>query len=422
MTRTLADSIPPAAVTYSAGPSRLKLMPAGQQATLDPYMAQIVTYRKSGLSLNHIIGCPLNCGYCVRHFWGNFEVKTPQLLVPTHEAIGLLTGHPAFRPHITPVQLFNKATDPFLPGVKPHLFEVLRALDERALTNLVLLITRFQVTEDDIAALEQLRHLRVTLLFTYSGITDHRIEPIARSSITLTSLDTACRNRDRTRVILYWRPIVPGWNDDPATMAHVLNVGRDADALVFTGYYHKQQNAKYLRSLGVDVPYSDSYDRRKVMPAEIDEKVIAAWRASGATVPLFRKTSCGVSYAHGAADYNGHWGVNELCDICPQAQRDLCRDAHRPPTTAQLQQILGQLGYVSPTLLEGGHVWTQGLTEQQRYPIQHQLGFQVWDLDLPHFAHAHGRSLLGYQPGDEENARMAAARERMAAQARFDDD
>jgi hypothetical protein len=60
--------------------------------------------------------------------------------------------------------------------------------------------------------------------------------------------------------------------------------------------------------------------------------------------------------------------------------------------------------------------------EQQRYPIQHQLGFQVWDLDLPHFAHAHGRSLLGHQPGEQELADVAAARERMAMQARFDDD
>lgn len=32
-----------------SGPARLRLMPTGQQAALDPYMAQIVTYRKSGL-------------------------------------------------------------------------------------------------------------------------------------------------------------------------------------------------------------------------------------------------------------------------------------------------------------------------------------------------------------------------------------
>jgi uncharacterized Fe-S cluster-containing radical SAM superfamily protein len=73
-------------------------MPAGDQRSLDPYMAQVVTYRKSGLSLNHIIGCPLDCGYCVRHFWGDFEHKTLQLLCPTSDAVQMLTGHEAFRP------------------------------------------------------------------------------------------------------------------------------------------------------------------------------------------------------------------------------------------------------------------------------------------------------------------------------------
>lgn len=28
---------------------------------------EVVEYRKSGLSLNHIQGCPLGCAYCIRH-------------------------------------------------------------------------------------------------------------------------------------------------------------------------------------------------------------------------------------------------------------------------------------------------------------------------------------------------------------------
>jgi DNA repair photolyase len=282
-------------------------MPPGQQAALDPYMALIVGYRKSGLSLNHIIGCPLDCGYCVRHFWGNFEVKTPHLLCSDSEAVDRLTGHHAFQPHVTPVQLLNKATDPFLPGVRPHLFNVLRALDGRGWTNHVLVITRFKVTAADMEELESLLHLRVTLLFTYSGIIDPRIEPIAKSGITVTSLRTACARKQRTGVVLYWRPIVPGWNDQPATMARVLDAGRDADAIVFTGYYHKPENAAWLRELGVPLPYGEEeYHRRKAMPASLDAAVVAAWRASGITAPLFRKTSCGVAYAHNAPDYNGH--------------------------------------------------------------------------------------------------------------------
>ncbi|WP_232533950.1 hypothetical protein [Plantactinospora sp. KBS50] len=99
-----------------SGPRTLRFMPDALKAGLDPYMAQYVGYRKSGLSLNHIIGCPLDCGYCVRHFWGNFDVRQPQLLVPTEQAIEDLIGHEAFQPHVTPIQLFNKATTRSCPA------------------------------------------------------------------------------------------------------------------------------------------------------------------------------------------------------------------------------------------------------------------------------------------------------------------
>jgi DNA repair photolyase len=405
------------------GPRTLPLMTAGQRAALDPYMALIVGYRKSGLSLNHIVGCPLDCGYCVRHFWGNFDVKVPHLLCPDEEAVRLLTGHRAFRPHTTPIQLLNKATDPFLPGVRPHLFKVLRALDQRGYTNHVLVITRFKVTETDMAELEALRHLRVTLLFTYSGITDPRVEPIAKSQITVTSIRTACDRKQRTGVVLYWRPIVPGWNDQPATMAHVLDAGRNADAIVFTGYYHKPENAAYLREQGVPLPYrDDEYHRRKAMPAQLDAAVIAAWRASGITTPLFRKTSCGVAYAHAAPDYNGHWGVREICDICPAAQQQRCSGDYRQPAPADIDRVLDQLGYDTPYLIDDGHVWTHGLGEQRRYAIQHTLRYQIWELDQPHYLHSHGRAPHSHAPEPAEAARLAAIRAQLTDQTRYTDD
>src|SRR6266567_8228380 len=102
----MTATFPPSGASARA----LPMLPDRAKAALDPYMALIVGYRKSGLSLNHIIGCPLNCGYCVRHFWGDFQHKTPHLLCTTEEAIGLLLGHEAFRPSTTPIQIFNKAT------------------------------------------------------------------------------------------------------------------------------------------------------------------------------------------------------------------------------------------------------------------------------------------------------------------------
>jgi uncharacterized Fe-S cluster-containing radical SAM superfamily protein len=59
----------------------------------------VVHYRKSGLSLNHIVGCPLDCGYCVRHLFQNFEMKRPHLVMDDRAAVDALIGHWAFRKH-----------------------------------------------------------------------------------------------------------------------------------------------------------------------------------------------------------------------------------------------------------------------------------------------------------------------------------
>jgi hypothetical protein len=34
---------------------------------------EVVEYRKSGLSLNHTQGCPLDCAYCIRHTYGLWD-------------------------------------------------------------------------------------------------------------------------------------------------------------------------------------------------------------------------------------------------------------------------------------------------------------------------------------------------------------
>lgn len=36
------------------------------------------------------------------------------------QAVEELVSHRYFQPHVTPVQVFNRATDPFLPAVRPE--------------------------------------------------------------------------------------------------------------------------------------------------------------------------------------------------------------------------------------------------------------------------------------------------------------
>ena len=125
------------------------LLTRDQIAALPARAREVVEYRKSGLSLNHVQGCPLGCSYCIRHTYGVWEMDQPRALMDDVSAVRALVEHPYFQPHVTPIQVFNRATEPMLPRVKDHLFAVLADLDARGLRNHVLVITRYRMAAED---------------------------------------------------------------------------------------------------------------------------------------------------------------------------------------------------------------------------------------------------------------------------------
>ena len=375
------------------------LLDAAQAARLPERAREVIEYRKSGLSLNHIQGCPLNCAYCIRHTYGLWDQRQPRALMSDAEAVERLVSHRYFQPHVTPVQLLNRATDPFLPAVRPHAFAVLEDLDRRGLRNHVLLITRHAMKPDDGGRLNRLVNLKVTLLFTYSGIEDTRIEPypspVAAASLTLMS--TVSPRRYRT--VLYWRPLVPGLNDSDEHLDRAYALSRQADATVFTGLFYRDQIAAYYQANGLPEPYNETA-RRKIVPETLERRVLSAFADSAS---LFRKTSCAVSYAHGLPDYNGHAGIRELCDICPARQFDLCAQAHQVPAAQHIREVARALpearGLQVVRITKRAAVVSGLPDEQPRYYLQHALGFQMHDVQHPHHAQRHGRADIGWEAG-----------------------
>jgi exodeoxyribonuclease X len=112
-------------------------------------------------------------------------------------------------------------------------------------------------------------------------------------------------------------------------------------------------------------------------------------------------TSCAVAYAHGLPDYNGHYGIRELCDICPLSQLQLCASAHRVPSPDRLREVASSLpdarGLVVVDITERAAVVSGLETEQPRYYLQHALGFQVHDVRHPHRERRHGRADIGWK-------------------------
>lgn len=384
-------------------PIAVPLLTREQIDQLSERAREVVEYRKSGLSLNHIQGCPLDCAYCIRHTYGLWDHRQPQALMSDAEAVEELVSHRYFQPHLTPVQVFNRATDPFLPTVKAHTFAVLEDLDSRGLTNHVLVITRHQVKPEDTQRLNQIRNIKLTLLFTYSGIDDKRIEPYP-STVAADSLKLASQvGPRRYRTILYWRPLVPGLNDSNKHLETAYELSRYADATVFTGLFYRDQIAEYYQANGLPEPYEDTA-RRKIVPETLEQRVLTAFIES---TSLFRKTSCAVAYAHGLPDYNGHYGIQELCDICPISQLDLCRQAHRVPTGERIHEVARSLPEAQDLkvvdITKRAAVVAGLDTEQLRYYLQHSLAFQVHDERHPHHAHRHGRADIGWKdtPSDD---------------------
>jgi hypothetical protein len=136
----------------------------------------------------------------------------------------------------------------------------------------------------------------------------------------------------------------------------------------------------------------------------LEQRILGAF-ADAEAGTLFRKTSCAVSYVHGLPDYNGHYGVRELCDICPMQQLALCADAHHPPSQHELEVVASRLPEA-----QGLHVIdisnraavVAGLdNEQPRYYLQHQLAFQIHDEGHPHLLQRHGRADIGWDGKSE---------------------
>ncbi|TPG74613.1 radical SAM protein [Pseudomonas arsenicoxydans] len=370
--------------------SQVRIIDSTQLQNANPNLVDPVGYRKSGLSLNHIIGCPLDCSYCVRHLYGNFDQRTPQALMSDEDAFQRFITHRYFQPHITPIQLFNRATDPMLPEVKTHTHNLLRMLDEAGLTNNVLVITRWRISQDDCERFNTLRNLKLTVLVTYSGIDDPKIEPI-KSSIAANSLKMLFRHARQYKVVLYWRPIVPGLNDSPEHITRAAALANHAHATVFSGLFYRKEIAEFYQSQGIPEPYKMTA-RRKLLPLEDEQRLLRLYGEQNQVTPIFHKTSCGVAFAHHQADYNGHFGITELCETCPTSQFAICKAAWKKPDQQVLNRMCHELGAVGDPQVNDRAIVVRGLDEQRRYYLQHSLGYQVHDADKPHHYARHGRA------------------------------
>ena len=329
---------------------------------------EIIEYRHTGLSFNHILGCPLNCSYCVRHFWNNFENKEPYMLIDDDNAIKTLINHKWFVKDLTPIEFLHKGTDPFLPNVKNHMFYVLQKLDSLGFKNIIVLITRYLISREDIQVLENLKSLKIAILFTYSGIDNPVIEPITSKKIFVSSINNMNKYRKKTKFILYWRPIVKGWNDDELSINRVLSLLDNFDAAVIKGLRLHKENYNYMISKGIELHYESQYE--KVFPKNLENQIREAVQKKGILTPILNKTSCAISTAFGIGDYNKQYGRID-CSNCSEGQQQMCKNIIVPSTPQIISNLFNTLNLKYNYKVFGNTVHIFGITKEEKWFLQH---------------------------------------------------
>jgi hypothetical protein len=155
--------------------------------------------------------------------------------------------------------------------------------------------------------------------------------------------------------------------------------------------FYRKDIADYYQAQGIPEPYQ-STARRKLLPLEEEQRLLRLYEGYATGTPIFRKTSCGVAFGHQQPDYNGHFGITELCETCPSSQLSICKAAWKKPDQSRLQQMCSDLGADGEAQITARAIIVRGLDEQRRYFMQHSLGYQVHDADKPHHYDRHGRA------------------------------
>ena len=354
----------------------------------------VVEYRKSGLSLNHVVGCPLDCGYCIRHVYHNYDMKRPHLVMEDRAAVAELTGHWAFQAHLTPIQILQPRYRPVpargqgASAIQP-VGTGCTGTDEPCARHHPLAWS----WPEDVAQLERLENIRLTILVTWSGIEDERIEPV-RSAEAERSLQTLSQSARRTRCILYWRPLIAGLNDTPEHLKRARALSALADATVFTGLFHRHEIPRAFPQRRCAGPLPRGSPAARSFPPTSNGGCSRRSKASR----IFRKTSCAVAFAHGMADYNGHFGIRDICDICPSAQQEICRAGHAVPSPREgLRSWRPRWGWIRhqwPSII--GASRSSAVRNNSATTCKHALNYQVHDRDQPHLERRHGRADLGW--------------------------
>lgn len=333
-------------------------------------MINPIEYQKSWIALNNYVGCDLGCKYCilsVRQILSN-EICSPKDLLKQ------LSNYKYFKPGKSFLTV-NNYSDPLIGKTKAFTFKTLELLDKMKFTNVIGIITKAEISEEDMCFFNTLRYLKVHFFISISLLPQF-IEPVS-INWRLNTLRLLEKNNYPT--ILYFRPIIQGYNSNIETFKKIISIGRNVDAIVISGIKLPNPVINSLKKNKIDISKCDiDPDHKKLSINEYDT-FLKQVKLSNCNTPVFRKTSCAISYLNGIKDYNSNFVKNEFCSRCIYKQQIICLDNKNTPNLREIEEKLKYINIDCDYLIENQKLILSNceLTLEEETFLKHQLKMKI---------------------------------------------
>ena len=197
----------------------------------------------------------------------------------------------------------NNQTEPFLnTAVTNSTLKILEEMEKHGMKNPVMLITKGYIDDKLAKRLSDFK-LKIIVLYTFSGLSETFENRDEKRQIETMEILSRYKN---IKLVNYYRPVIEGVNTDEKTIKHVTSiVTKYCSESIISGLRVNTNMRKIFKEIGITFPEILDYSHKYLEP-DTFERIKKAFRKIDSDYPIFKKTSCGVAYAAGVTDYNGH--------------------------------------------------------------------------------------------------------------------
>jgi len=147
--------------------------------------------------------------------------------------------------------------------------------------------------------------------------------------------------KNKYKFSIEFRPIIYKINDSPEVIENVFKIAKKYNAAIgFCGLQGTPELLKFLKQNNINLEAYPNYElgMKKALSKEVEDLIYEL--AEKYFVPVFRKTSCLISYVHNfERDYNAHYyRPNEMrCKRCPMSLK--CHRFKSELTQSNVKQV-----------------------------------------------------------------------------------